>query len=81
MICNWVKWCIITSTSHVKTLFIVSISKFEYCLDKTFIACMFAKEEKNTTQIGATCKYTGYIYRVGRRSIHNEKQNTRKKIN
>jgi len=58
----------------------MSILKFTYCLDKTFSVCIFTQQEKITTQIGAPCKYTLYKCRVGRTNIHNNKQNTRKKI-
>lgn len=57
----------------------MSILKFTYCLDKTFSVCMFTQQEKITTQIGETCKYTRYKHRAGRTNIYNIKQNTRKK--
>jgi len=58
----------------------MSILKFTYCLDKTFSVSTFNQQENITTQIGATCKYARYKYRVGRTNIYNNKQNTRKKI-
>jgi len=41
---------------------------------------MFTQQDKITTQIGATCKYTLYKCRAGRTNMQTNKQNTRKKM-